>query len=67
LSVTFLDEYQRDPRKAIRRRLEELWALNADRVAFARFYATPPPAKTAPQSPSVLTSVARPTDKGDNP
>jgi len=67
VSVTWMDDYQRDPTKAVRRQLEALWRLNADRVAFARFYATPPPAKTAPQSPSVLTSVARPTDKGDNP
>lgn len=71
MSVTNLTDYQRDIARDMRRRLEALWALDSDRVALGRlqnaFGATTRPATTEAQSPSVLTSVARPTDQGDNP
>jgi hypothetical protein len=57
--------------RKLRKAFEEFNKLDADRVALGRlqkaFGATPPPAKTEPQSPSVLTSVARPTDQGETP
>lgn len=35
MSVTFLNEYARDPAKAVRRQLEQLWAQNEREVAAA--------------------------------
>ena len=36
MSVTNLTDYQRDPAKYVRRQLEALWKLDADRVALGR-------------------------------
>ena len=67
MSVTFLDDYQRDPAKYVRRQLEALWKLDADRVALGRlqkaFGASTLTTKTVPPSLSVDSSVANPTDQ----
>lgn len=69
MSVTNLTDYQRDPAKYVRRQLEALWALDADRIALARlqkaFGAASVSSNAAPSSLSVDTSVANPTNKGE--
>ena len=36
MSTTWLAEYERDPAKAVRKQLEALWKVDADRCAFIR-------------------------------
>ena len=62
-----MDDWQRDPTRYVKRRLEELWSLNDDRVALGRlqkaFGASTLTTKTVPPSLSVDSSVANPTDQ----
>lgn len=66
MSVTWMDDWQRDPCRYIKRKLQELDRLDADRIALGRlqkaFGATTRSAMTSPESPSVFTSAPNPTD-----